>query len=117
MVDLINISLALFSIVLGLFGWLAPKYTMQVVDLQRGATTMGVSEIRAASGALFVGLGVGALFLGSPVAYAMIGFAWGFASIGRLTSIIADEAPTRKTWGFFLCEAAVGITLVGINVF
>ncbi|MEL6511612.1 MAG: DUF4345 family protein [Pseudomonadota bacterium] len=116
MIDIINISLALFSIVLGLFGWLAPKYTMEVVDLQRGATTMGVSEIRAASGALFVGLGVGALVLGSPAAYAMIGFAWGFASIGRLTSIIADEAPTRKTWGFFACEAAVGATLIGLNL-
>ncbi|NSX55712.1 DUF4345 family protein [Parasulfitobacter algicola] len=115
MIEVINISLAVFSIALGMFGWLAPKYTMSVVDLQRGDSTMGMSEVRAASGALFVGLGVGALFLATPAAYAMIGFAWGFASIGRLTSIVLDGATTKK-WGFFACEISVGAVLIGINI-
>ncbi|WP_237072634.1 DUF4345 family protein [Pseudaestuariivita rosea] len=115
MIDIINIVLALFSIALGLFGWLAPRYTMKAVDLQPGETTMGFSEIRAASGALFVGLGVGALFLATPAAYAMVGFAWGFASVGRMTSIILDGA-TRKKWIFFGCEIAVGVILIGINI-
>jgi hypothetical protein len=116
MVELVNILLALLSIGLGAVGWLAPAYTMRVLDLQRGATTMGVSEIRAASGALFVGLGLGALVLGVPAAYAMIGFAWGGAAIGRLTSILRDEAPTRRTWGFFACELAVAATALGVNL-
>lgn len=116
MFEIINVLLALASIGLGLVGWLAPRYTMAVLDLETAGSTMGVSEIRAASGALFVGLGLGALFLAEPFAYAMVGFAWGGAAIGRLTSIVKDEQPTQRTWGFFLTEVAVAVTLLAINL-
>ena len=116
MIDILNIAIALVSIGLGCFGWLAPKFTMEALDLQRGETTMGVSEIRASAGALFVGLGAGALILGDPVAYAMIGFAWGGAAIGRLTSLLCDTAPTRRTWGFFATEAVVALLALAINL-
>lgn len=114
MIDLLNIALALFSIALGLFGWLAPKFTMEAVELQ-ATGSMGPSEIRASSGALFVGLGVGALILGMPAGYAMIGFAWGFAAIGRMTSLMLDGA-SRKKWVYFLVEAAVAILALGANL-
>jgi hypothetical protein len=113
---ILNILLALLSIGFGAIGWLAPRYTMRLLDLRSGETTMGVSEIRAASGALFVGLGIGALLLGTPAAYAMIGFAWGGAGLGRLTSILADPAPTRRTWMFLAVEAVVGVVGIAINV-
>ena len=116
MTDLINILLALTSIGLGGFGWLAPRYTMAVLDLETAGSTMGVSEIRASSGALFIGLGLGALVLGSPTAYAMMGFAWAGAAIGRLTSIAFDAAPTRRTWGFAATEIAVAALLLVINL-
>ena len=116
MLDVLNVSLALVSIGLGAIGWFAPRYTMALLDLQPGGTSMGHSEIRAVSGALFVGLGLGALFLGEPFAYAMIGFAWAGAAIGRLTSILADPAPTRRTYNFFAVEAAVALTLLAINL-
>jgi uncharacterized membrane protein YidH (DUF202 family) len=114
MIDIVNIVLALISVGFGAFGWLAPKYTMDVVGLD-ATSPMGPSEIRAASGALFIGLGVGALILGTPAAYAMIGFAWGGASIGRLTSLILDGR-TRKKIVFFVVEVAVGLTAVLINL-
>lgn len=116
MVDILNILFALLSIGFGAFGWLAPKYTMGMLDLKRGETTMGVSEVRASAGALFVGLGIGALVFGTPAAYAMIGCAWGGAAIGRISSIILDDAPTRRTWGFFATEAVIGITAIAINL-
>lgn len=116
MIDLLNILLALVSIGLGVVGWLAPAYTMQVLDLRRGETTMGTSEIRAASGALFVGLGLGALLIATPEAYAMMGCAWAGAAIGRLTSILADAAPTSRTRAFFLTEAAVAALLLLPNL-
>ena len=112
--DIVNIIFALFSIGLGLFGWLAPRYTMEVVGLE-AKDAMGPSEIRAASGALFIGLGVGALVLNTPAAYAMIGYAWGFAAIGRLTSIVLDGA-TQKKLTFFVVEAAVGIGAIWFNL-
>ena len=115
-VDILNILLALVSIGFGLIGWLAPRYTMDLLDLSADGSTMGVSEVRAASGALFVGLGAGALVLNDPLAFAMIGFAWGGAAIGRLTSIIADEAPTRQTYVFFASEVVVAALALGINL-
>lgn len=110
-----NLIFALASIGLGLFGWLAPAYTMATLDLHKGDTSMGPSEVRASAGALFVGLGVGALILGSPIAYAMIGFAWGGAAVGRLTSLVLD-GPTRKKWGFFAVEAAVAYGALAVNL-
>jgi len=113
--DLLNILIALVSIGFGLVGWVAPRYTMDTVGLRQGDGTMGLSEVRAASGALFVGLGVGAFLLGTPGAYAMIGFAWGGAAIGRATSLLLDGRSTKK-WTFFGVEAAIAVLAVAINV-
>ena len=116
MTDLLNILIALTSIGLGAIGWLAPRYTMELLDMAPTRTTMGVSEVRAASGALFVGLGAGALILGTPLAFAMIGFAWAGAAIGRLTSIFADGVQTSRKVVFFVIEALVAGTALAINL-
>ncbi len=116
MTDLINILIALTSIGLGAIGWLAPRYTMDVLDMQSTQSTMGVSEIRAASGALFVGMGLGALILGTPLAYAMVGFCWAGAAIGRLTSIFAEGLTTRRKLVFFGVEAAVAALALSLNL-
>ena len=113
--DLLDYLFILLSIGLGLFGWLAPAYTMRTLDLHKGETSMGPSEIRASAGALFIGLGVGALVLQSPLAVAMLGFAWAGAAVGRATSLIVD-GQTRKKWGFFAVEAAVGLGAILTNL-
>ena len=113
--DLINLLFALSSIALGIFGWLGPKYTMETLNLTGHTDTMGMSEIRASAGALFVGMGVGALILGSPAAYAMLGFCWLGAATGRLTSLVVD-GQTRKKWGFFAIEALVGGVALWANL-
>jgi len=105
--DILNIIFALLTIGLGAVGWLAPKYTLETLHLTGHTDTMGLSEIRASAGALFIGMGVGALVLNTPVAFAMIGFCWLGASAGRLTSLIKDGR-TNKKWGFFICEIIVG---------
>ena len=113
--DLINILFAVISIALGAVGWLFPRYTMEVLDLHKGPTAMGPSEVRAASGALFIGLGVGAIILNQPAAYAMVGFAWGGAAIGRATSLVFDGV-TRKKTAFFLIEIVIGLTAIFGNL-
>ena len=115
MIDLLNILFALLSIGFGAIGWLAPRYTMEVLDTKDTGSTMGLSEVRAASGALFVGLGVGALLIGDPIAYAMIGFAWGGGAVGRATSLLLDGV-TRPKLVFFAVEAVVGILAIWINL-
>ena len=113
--DLMNIVFALISIVLGCFGWLAPRYTLSMLDLDPGHSVMGPSEIRASAGALFVGMGVGALVIGTPEAYAMLGFCWCGAAFGRATSLVLDGRSPKK-WTFFVVEAAVGIPAVLMNL-
>ncbi|MEL6681228.1 MAG: DUF4345 family protein [Pseudomonadota bacterium] len=112
--DIINLIFAFLSIVLGCFGWLAPRYTMGALDLTMGETTMGMSEVRASVGCLFVGMGLGALLLGTPEAYVMLGFCWCGAALGRATSIVIDGA-SRKKWIYFWVEAAVGIPAIILN--
>lgn len=113
--DIINIIFALASIGFGAFGWLAPRYTMRTLDISGGKTTMGMSEVRASAGALFVGMGVGALLLTTPTAYVMLGFCWTGAAIGRLTSLAMDGVSPKKLT-FFAIEAAVGIPAIILNL-
>ena len=113
--DIINIIFALASIGLGIFGWLAPQYTLDTLDLQAGPSGMGPSEIRASAGALFVGMGLGALIIGGPVAYAMLGFCLLGAAVGRATSLALDGR-SRKKWTFFGVEAVVGLGALALNL-
>lgn len=115
LMDIINIIFALLSIGLGCFGWLAPRYTLGALDLTMGDTTMGMSEVRASVGALFVGMGIGALSLGTPEAYVMLGFCWCGAAAGRLTSVVLD-GQSQKKWVYFIVEAAVGIPAIWLNI-
>ena len=73
MLDLINPAIALLTVAFGLFGFLAPRYTADVLDLKPTDSNMGLSELRASAGGLFVALGLGCLVLGTPMAYAMMG--------------------------------------------
>jgi|TARA_R110000787_G_scaffold187366_2_gene299242 hypothetical protein len=113
--DILNIIFALASIGLGGVGWLAPGYTMTLLDLKKTeGSNMGPSEVRAASGALFVGLGLGAIMIGGPVAYGMIGCAWTGAAIGRATSLAVDGTSPLK-WKFFATELVVGLGALWVN--
>ncbi len=113
--DVLNYIFVFLSIGFGCFGWLAPHYTMSALDLRAGDSSMGVSEIRASVGALFVGLGIGALLLDTTAAYAMIGFAWGGAAIGRGTSLVLDGRSAKK-WLYFGVEAIVALGAIWINL-
>ncbi|MEL6523508.1 MAG: DUF4345 domain-containing protein, partial [Pseudomonadota bacterium] len=68
MTDFLNIAAALITAALGCFGWLAPRYTAQALDLAPDGSTMGLSELRASVGCLFVALGLGAALIGRPEA-------------------------------------------------
>ena len=116
MIDIINMLCAVLTIGFGLFGFVAPRYTASVLDLVPDGSTMGLSELRASVGGLFVVAGAAALLLGEPLAYAMIGFAFAGAALGRLLSLIFDEPPFAKVLLFGGIEAALALWLIGANL-
>ena len=116
MIDTLNILASLLTIVFGLFGFLAPRYTASALDLQPGATTMGLSEMRASVGGLFVVAGAAAIWLDKPVAFAMIGFAFAGAAFGRALSLIFDKPPFRKVLIFGGIEAALAAWFLIANL-
>ncbi len=63
MTDILNIVAALLTIGFGLFGFLAPRYTAAALDLAPTTSTMGLSEMRASVGGLFVVAGIAALWI------------------------------------------------------
>ena len=116
MTDTLNIVAALLTIGFGAFGFLAPKFTAGVLDLQTGASNMGLSEMRASVGGLFVVLGLACLWLGTSSAYAMMGFAYAGAAAGRGLSLLLDKPPFAKALVYFAIEAALAIWLILANL-
>lgn len=116
MIDIINIIAALLTIGFGLFGFVAPKYTAAALDLEPTTSTMGLSEMRASVGGLFVVAGLAALWLGEPLAYVMIGFAFAGAALGRALSLIFDKPPITKVLVFGGIEAGLALWLLAANL-
>ncbi|MFY9212622.1 MAG: DUF4345 family protein [Aestuariivita sp.] len=116
MADWINIIAMGFTIAFGLFGFLAPRYTASALDLEPTKSTMGLSEMRASVGGLFVIAGLAALWLNDPMAYVMIGFAFTGAALGRVLSLIFDAPPVGKVILFGGIELAIALPLLWINL-
>ena len=117
MVYYINIAVMLLTILLGLIGWFAPRYTMKKLKLQTAENSnMGLSEIRAANGALFVGVAVGAIVISLPIAFAMVGCLYAGAATGRITSILIDKSGCVSSWSYFLVELIFATFLLIANV-
>lgn len=115
-IDFINYAVAIATIGLGLIGWLAPNWTMQQLDIKSGPSNMAFTEVSAVSGCLFVGIGIGVLVLNAPMAWLALGLAYGGAAVGRVTSILRDDAASRQSWTFFATEAALATWLVLANL-
>lgn len=116
MTDVLNIIACLLTIAFGLFGFLAPRYTAAALDLAPTDSNMGLSEMRASVGGLFVMVGLAALWLDHPLTYGMIGFAFAGAALGRLVSLVFDSPPLSKVLLFGGIEAALALWFLAANL-
>lgn len=116
MIETLNIMAALLTAGFGLFGFVAPRYTAAALDLAPTQSTMGLSEMRASVGGLFVVAGLAAIWLNEPLGYAMIGFAFAGAALGRLISLVMDKPPVRKVLVFGGIEAVLAIFFLAVNL-
>ncbi|MGY9047111.1 hypothetical protein P775_19710 [Puniceibacterium antarcticum] len=116
MTDILNLACALLTAAFGLFGFLAPRYTAQVLDLAPTRTNMGLSEMRASAGGLFLALGLGCILIATPMAYAMMGVAYAGAAAGRALSMTLDNPPQPKAFLYFAFEAIFAVWLLYANL-
>lgn len=112
MTDLLNILACGLTVVFGGFGFLAPRFTAAALDLVPEGSTMGLSELRASVGGLFVVAGFAAILLDQPAAYAMLGFAYAGAALGRIVSLAFDAPPFAKVVLFGGIEAVLAAWLI-----
>lgn len=115
MYDFLNSAAAVATIVFGAIGWFAPRYTMDKLDLATDGSTLGVSEIRAANGALFVSAGVMALIVSTPTSFLMLGALYAGAALGRGTSIALDNSGQTTSYTFIAAEVGLALWLLGAN--
>ncbi|MEM7296590.1 MAG: DUF4345 domain-containing protein, partial [Pseudomonadota bacterium] len=83
---IIDILIAAFTLALGLLGLFAPRYVASALDLAPTNSTMGLSELRAGQGGLFVAVSAWCLITGDSAAYAALGVIYLGAGTGRLLS-------------------------------
>lgn len=115
MQDIINPALALLTILFGGIAFLAPRYTASALDLATTTSTMGLSELRAGSGGLFVGMGLWCLITHDATAYFALGVAYAGAGLGRALSIVVDKPPLKKALVFLAFEWPPAAWLLWFN--
>lgn len=96
---------------LGLLGLLRPHAAAKFTSLSP-VGALGVSEIRATYGGLFVALGGLALLSQEPAAFLVAGVAWAGAAAGRLYSVFVDENRAAKNLGGVAFEGLLAILLL-----
>lgn len=115
MTGTLNIVAALLTIGFGMFGFLAPAWTATSLDLAPTNSTMGLSEMRASVGGLFVVTGIAVLWLNHPMAYAMLGVVYAGAALGRFVSVLLDNPPLIKALTFGGIELVLAVWLIAAN--
>lgn len=116
MTTALNAIAALLTIGFGLFGFLAPAFTANALDLAPTKSTMGLSELRASVGGLFVVTGAAVLWLNTPTAYMMLGVVYAGAALGRFVSVALDNPPLIKALTFGGIELALAVWLILANM-
>ncbi|MEM8730087.1 MAG: DUF4345 family protein [Pseudomonadota bacterium] len=116
MVHILNVAAALLTIAFGAFGLLAPAWTAAALDLKPDGSTMGLSEMRASVGGLFVITAIAAIWLNQPLAWAMLGFVYAGAALGRGVSLMLDAPPFAKAAVFGGIELVLALWLILANL-
>lgn len=109
--DTFNLVGASITLGMGLLGLIFPRAAARITSLSPQGK-LGIGEIRATYGGLFVALGAYALWTRQPEAFFFAGLAWAGAAAGRLIHIPLDRNLTKEAIGAFFFEAAIAAALL-----
>ena len=115
MIPILNMIAAILTIAFGAFGFVAPKYTLGALDLATTTSNMGLSEMRASVGGLFVVFGAYLLIFPSREGFFFLGIAFAGAALGRFVSLVLDQPPVAKVAIFGGIELALAVALIALN--
>lgn len=102
---------AAISVVAGVLGLIWPTPVSRVIGIHiRGL--LGLSEVRATYGGLFVGAGLAVVLIGSRDAALVLGAAWAGAFLGRAVSFVIDRSRTKENIAGLAIEATVALLLL-----
>jgi hypothetical protein len=108
---MLSIIGAVLCTAMGLLGVLAPSRTAKLVSIEP-VGGLGVSEIRATYGGVFLAMGVTCLVIRSPDAYLTAGASWLGAGLLRFPSLVLDKGSFPKALGGAALELTIGILLL-----
>ena len=102
---------AVLCLGMGLFGALLPVRAARLVSVQP-IGGLGLSEIRATYGGLFIAMGVTCLVSQSPQAFLVAGASWTGAGLMRFPSLLLDRGSFPKGLGGAALELGIGLLLL-----
>lgn len=109
--ELIPLIGAVCTMALGVAGLVAPQSVGRLIGIAPGGK-LGLSEIRATYGGLFIGLGAACLWLQQPEVYGAVGLAWLLAAVSRTASMLLDRSVSGQNAGGVIVEAGIGVALL-----
>lgn len=102
---------ATIILVLGLLGLIMPHQVSRTIGI-KPVGRLGLSEVRATYGGLFIGLGLACLIFRTPELFAAVGIAWIAAALVRLGSIRFDGSRSSTNMAGLAVEAVIGLLLL-----
>jgi len=98
---------AAVTVLLGLLGLVFPGSAMRLVGLEV-SRPLGLLDVRATYGGLFVALGAFPILSGEPLAFQMLGVAWLAAGLARMVFTPVDRVWTRENIAGIAVELGLG---------
>jgi hypothetical protein len=106
---ILSYAATLFSLGLGLFGFIRPQGALDLIGLQTvPGLAHSISEVRATYGGVFTGVSLYPLITGEPHAFLTLALGWMLAGFCRLCSALIDGAMTRFNLTSIAVEFGVG---------
>ena len=102
---------ASITALLGLVALFKPAWIARMTSLEP-LGRIGIAEIRATYGGLFLFIGCFALWCQEPVVFRALGWAWVGAAAGRSVSILLDGDRSPANLGGVLFEGSCGVLLL-----
>lgn len=102
---------AVLSMLAGVMGLVWPRQVGARIGLAT-PSLLGVSEVRATYGGLFIGAGVAVLLSGSTTAAKVLGAAWAGAFAARALSVVIDRSRAKDNAAGLVIEGVMAALLL-----